>query len=89
MYCQISNARDRSNIAATMEVDGVVEQQQQQQPTQALLVQDTPAVPGNNGEQLPTSEQLEHDVGMDEGDEYYYEGDDYRHFPPRARGAFR
>lgn len=46
------------------------------------------------GEQLQELGGLEHDVGMEESEDYYYEGggaEDYnRHqFAPRGRGGFR
>lgn len=48
---------------------------------QGMVVQDNP---GSNDQ-----EHIDHDVGMEESEDYYYEGDDYRHFPPRGRGGFR
>lgn len=40
-------------------------------------------VPPANTEQEHTEE------AMEEGEEYGYEGDEYRHYMPRGRGGFR
>lgn len=50
-----------------------------------------------NGEQQPTAnaeaitqnEQEPSEEGIEESEEYSFEGEEYRHFMPRGRGGFR
>ena len=50
-------------------------------------VQQIPQQDNSASDQM-IDQNAEHDMGMDE-DDYYYEGEDYRHYTPRGRGGFR
>lgn len=45
--------------------------------------------PAANAEAAPPNEQEHTEEGMEESEEYNFEGEEYRHFMPRGRGGFR
>lgn len=40
-------------------------------------------------ETVPNNEQEHNEEGMEETEDYSFDGEDYRHFVPRGRGGFR
>ena len=47
-------------------------------------------VPGNNEQQQQEHDIVaDHEMGMEDCEDYGYEGDDYRHYGPRGRSGYR